>query len=201
LVNSLLPLKKETRWLDFGCGTGTLVRHVKQTTDCHCVGYDVGLATDLARSAGVPVLTDAELIAEEGTFDIVTAVEVIEHVREPVEWLRHVRRMLRPGGIFYYTTGNVDRHRRRFLDWSYVVPDLHVSYFTPHAAAVALRAAGLTPEPLGWRPGCAGIIQARALKNLGLHRQAAWHKLMGWSALSRLLNWRFGVFEFPIGRA
>jgi 2-polyprenyl-3-methyl-5-hydroxy-6-metoxy-1,4-benzoquinol methylase len=201
LIDSLVPLKPGVRWLDFGCGTGTLVRHVRQHARCECVGYDVGWVTDKARAAGVPVLTDAELAAAEGTFDVVTSVEVIEHVADPVAWLRQVRRMLRPGGAFYLTTGNVDRQRANFLSWSYVVPDLHTSFFTPKAAAAAMRAAGLVPEPLGWRPGCAQIIRSRALKNLRLRQDAAWHPLLMWPVLSRVLNWKVGLFDYPIGRA
>jgi SAM-dependent methyltransferase len=43
-----------------------------------------------------------------GTFDLVTATEVIEHVESPIGFLRNVRRLLRTGGVAIMTTPNVD---------------------------------------------------------------------------------------------
>lgn len=52
-----------------------------------------------------------------GTFVLVTAVEVIEHVESPIGFLRNVRRLLAPGGVAVLTTPNVDSlpARSKFL--------------------------------------------------------------------------------------
>lgn len=52
-----------------------------------------------------------------GTFALVTAVEVIEHVESPIGFLRNVRRLLAPGGVAVLTTPNVDSlpARSKFL--------------------------------------------------------------------------------------
>lgn len=42
------------------------------------------------------------------SFDCVVAVEVLEHVERDRDFLRHVRRVLRPGGMFLMTTPNGD---------------------------------------------------------------------------------------------
>lgn len=44
----------------------------------------------------------------EKSFDVVVAVEVLEHVREDEAFVRNVIRVLRPGGIFIMTTPNGD---------------------------------------------------------------------------------------------
>ena len=42
------------------------------------------------------------------SFDLVFAVEVLEHVESPVNFLRNVRRLLKPRGVSVITTPNVD---------------------------------------------------------------------------------------------
>jgi 2-polyprenyl-3-methyl-5-hydroxy-6-metoxy-1,4-benzoquinol methylase len=51
------------------------------------------------------------------SFDLVTAIEVIEHVESPIGFLRNVGRLLAPGGVAVLTTPNVDSvpARSKFL--------------------------------------------------------------------------------------
>jgi SAM-dependent methyltransferase len=131
IVRSLAPVTPATRWLDYGCGHGGLVRHLRGEGLAGAFGYDTGAMAETARAAGLPLLTDGELAEAQGSFDIVTMVEVIEHVPDPVELLGGVRRLLRPGGLLFLTTGNAKPFRNRMRDWRYVVPDVHVSFFEP----------------------------------------------------------------------
>ncbi len=124
--------------LDVGCGTGVVMRALEKN------GYTIRgiepspFASDFARSKGHDVLTGDFLNAElpENHYDAVLALEVIEHVHDPGRFLRRVRRTLRPGGLFYYTTGNFKgfslQHKllgRAVLD-SYVAPEGHIYFFS-----------------------------------------------------------------------
>jgi SAM-dependent methyltransferase len=200
LVDALVGLTSGTRWLDFGCGNGGQVRFARQHASADVVGYDIGWITGVSKARGIPILSDAELAAANGTFDVATALEVIEHVPDPVAFLRQIYSALKPGGMLYFTTGNVEAHRHRLLEWSYVVPDLHVSFFTPKAADVALKAAGFEVVPFTWRPGCREIIRFKTLKNLGFRRNAWWQGALPWTLLSPVLASRFKVFSFPLAR-
>src|SRR6185436_716868 len=61
---------------------------------------------------------------EDGTFDLVTALDVVEHMDDDVAALREMRRVLRPGGrvllfvpTFMFLWGlqdDVSHHRRRY---------------------------------------------------------------------------------------
>jgi 2-polyprenyl-3-methyl-5-hydroxy-6-metoxy-1,4-benzoquinol methylase len=42
------------------------------------------------------------------SFDLVTAVEVVEHVESPIGFLRNISRLLTPRGVAVITTPNVD---------------------------------------------------------------------------------------------
>jgi len=68
--------------------------------------------------------------------------EVVEHLADPVAELKRIHSLLRPGGLFFLTTGNAAMQRRRFLKWPYIVPEIHVSYFEPRTLARALERAG-----------------------------------------------------------
>jgi SAM-dependent methyltransferase len=53
----------------------------------------------------------------EESFDLVAAVEIIEHLESPIAFLRNVRSLLKPGGAALVTTPNMDSApaRVRFL--------------------------------------------------------------------------------------
>ena len=96
--------------------------------------------------AGIPVVDPDGLAALRGTFDVVTAIEVIEHVADPVPFLSGLRDLLRPGGLLFLTTGNAAPHRDDLARWNYVIPEIHVSFFEPRTLERALIAAGFRPS-------------------------------------------------------
>jgi SAM-dependent methyltransferase len=200
LATSLVTPAPGVRWLDFGCGNGGVVRHARTHSKFDCVGFDIGWITDRAKASGIPILGDEELNAAEGTFDLVTAIEVIEHIPDPASLFQQIFKLLKPGGYFLFTTGNSRPYRDRLTHWDYVNPDIHVSYFNPHNAELALRKAGFHTMPLGYRRGCREIIRFKVLKNLRQQNRKLWHALPPWTLMGWLLNHKFGVFDFPLAQ-
>ena len=98
----LLPhLRGDERLLDVGCGPGTITADLAGR-----VGSVLGLeatseAVELARSAGVEcVLGDVHALDfPDDTFDVVHAHQVLQHVTDPVQALREMARVTKPGGI------------------------------------------------------------------------------------------------------
>src|SRR5262249_2098010 len=80
-----------------------------------------------------------------GFFDYVTMDQVIEHMRDPIETLRGVRTVLRPGGTAILTTPNAASlparlFGRRWINWH---TPYHIQFFTPTSIRRAADAAGL----------------------------------------------------------
>jgi SAM-dependent methyltransferase len=200
-VAALAPLDRSTRWLDAGCGTGGLVRYLRACVGCDAVGHEEGWALARLRERGVPALGDADLDAAAGGFDVVTAIEVIEHVPEPMPFLRRMREMLRPGGLLFLTTGNAAAHRGELADWSYVIPEIHVSFFEPRTLAHAMTAAGFRPRTTRFGPGHADIIRFKVLKNLRVRTRSRWEGALPWTAIARAADRRHGVSAHPVGYA
>ena len=139
VVRRLTVLDSRTRWLDFGCGNGGLVRHCQSNVGCVAMGYEQGAIVPAARAAGIAILEPSELAPLEGSCDVVTAIEVLEHVFDPLATLNQIRRLLRPGGVFFYTTGNALPFRDKLVSWSYFIPEIHISLYEPASLEHALQ--------------------------------------------------------------
>lgn len=114
------------RILDVGCGTGANLLMLNQHGEAH--GVDVSPdALSFCHSRGLNNVQYGEaecLPYEDNSFDIVTSIDVIEHLDDDVACLQEMRRILRPGGkavlfvpAFMFLWSDKDevvRHRRRY---------------------------------------------------------------------------------------
>lgn len=200
-VSVLAPLGADTRWLDYGCGNGGLVRFANEAGHRQVFGYDTGAMAESARRSGLQILDDGQLDDGRGTFDVITAIEVIEHVPDPLALLGAIRRLLKPGGLLFLTTGNARPYRDRLVSWRYVLPDVHVSFFEPVTLSRALEQSGFRAEHRGRLPGYCDIIRFKVLKNLGVRDRGIVEQVLPWRVLSAVVDARFGVSEHPVGWA
>jgi ubiquinone/menaquinone biosynthesis C-methylase UbiE len=107
-------LDAKTRWLDMGCGHNVLADWMThEEADLALARYQIfGLDMDagslrLHRGIRHKVLGDGERTPfREGSFGMVTANMVVEHIQDPVAALAEVRRLLKPGGVFIFHTTN-----------------------------------------------------------------------------------------------
>lgn len=117
---------RRPRILDVGCGTGANLLMLSEFGDAE--GVDVSedaLAFCRERGLNQVKLGAAEALPyDDGTFDLVTALDVVEHLDDDLAGLREMRRVLRPGGrvllfvpTFMFLWGlqdDVSHHRRRY---------------------------------------------------------------------------------------
>ncbi|MFC1461685.1 class I SAM-dependent methyltransferase [Verrucomicrobiota bacterium] len=101
----LSDLQEGGKALDVGCGTGYLMRRISETWpgrwDLHGIESDQ-CAIDWLRScaSGTFALGDARDIQyEDGTFDLVLSISVLEHIEDDTTGMRELVRVLKPGGV------------------------------------------------------------------------------------------------------
>lgn len=195
LFKKLLP--EGGRWLDFGCGTGGLIRFAKKQ-GIDCVGFDEGYGAELARLKNIPVLTEHELKASGQKFDFVSAIEVIEHSPDPLAMLRLIRSVLKPGGILFLTTGNAKPWRKRLLQWRYAsIPDVHISFFEPKTLALAFQKTGFLARENSFSMGFAHIIKFKVLNTLGVKNRHFFIDSFPWYLMSKIADLRYHVSKQP----
>lgn len=192
-VNALVPLRPETRWLDMGCGLGGLVSWLRALgVEAH--GAEEGWAADRCAERGIPII---DPLGCQGAYDVITCVEVIEHVVEPIPFLETVRALLRPGGLLWLTTGNSRRWAGRLQEWNYVIPEIHVSFFQPHTMSIAMTRAGLVPREAIWIPGYTDIVRYKILKNVRAKSNWVASGVIPWGMVTRLTNRWYGAMDHP----
>jgi SAM-dependent methyltransferase len=192
--------RADLRWLDYGCGLGGLVRFARDHGIDATYGFDEGWSATWMQDHGLALLTRDQLDEYRGSFDVITAIEVLEHVSDPVAVMADISSLLKPGGLFFLTTGNAEPHRRRLTRWAYVHPDVHVAYFEPRTLARVYEASGLEPYSVGFLPGHDDIIRYKVLKTLRVRSSNWLERLMPWPLLSRIVDRRHRVSAQPLAR-
>ena len=100
--------------LDIGCGGGLLCEPMArlggQVTGIDAAERNIATARLHAAGQGLAIdyrATTAETMAESGAqFDLVLALEIIEHVADVDLFLKSVGRLVRPGGLVFLSTLN-----------------------------------------------------------------------------------------------
>ncbi len=117
---------RRPRILDVGCGTGASLLMLSEYGEAE--GVDISEdALAFCRERGLDKVSlgaGEKLPYEDSTFDLVTALDVVEHMDDDLAGLREMRRVLRPGGrvllfvpTFMFLWGlqdDVSNHRRRY---------------------------------------------------------------------------------------
>lgn len=120
-INSRTPLAHQNV-IDIGCGGGILTESMA-ALGAHVTGIDMSKAAlDVAKlhqlESGLKIdyfLSTAEEMAvkKEQAFDIVTCMEMLEHVPDPLSVIQACAMLVKPGGHVYFST--INRNMKAYL--------------------------------------------------------------------------------------
>ena len=181
------------RVLDIGCGScETLAYHLSR--GCEAVGFEADdnvrrIAERWGFDVRIGLFDPAEF--PEAHFDVITMDQVVEHVAEPVAFLRGVGRVLKPGGSIVVSTPNSRSFAarilgRRWMNW-------HAPYHLHHFSGRSLR---LASEEAGLE-----VVGIRTLTNSDWLRLQLMHLVTRPTYGERSPLWDAGRSERKVGRA
>lgn len=120
-------------FLDVGCSFGALV-NAARLAGCEAHGIDISeFAVREGTRLGLDIRkASAETLPDYGKpLDLVTMIEVIEHLADPAATLRALARKMRPGGLLVLQTADMDGRQavKAGPEYHYFLPG-HLVYFS-----------------------------------------------------------------------
>lgn len=147
-LERVLPRVSRGRLLDIGCSCGYFME-VAASSGFEVEGLEFSRA---AIAAADPSLrpriycSSVDGFESSRTYDLVTAFDLIEHVPQPKDFLRKVRRLLAPGGWLAMATPDAG-HALRYVmgsSWPMLQPMQHLTIFSRQSMRLALEEAGFS---------------------------------------------------------
>lgn len=163
------------RLLDIGCGGGLLSEPMARlgatVIGADAAGGNIPVAKLHAEQSGLTIdyrhCAAEDLAAAGERFDVVLAMEIIEHVADPQGFVNTCAELLAPGGLMFCSTMNRNPKSymmaiigaERVMRWLPVGTHDWSKFVTPDELYALIRGAGLDPvdrkgmvfNPLSWR--------------------------------------------------
>ncbi len=124
-MGDIIGFKKSARFLDFGCGSGEIVRTLA-SQGCEAHGFEQGadygsfaqdkLAEETGGESTIRVGSWREMDYGPKSFDGISCLHVLEHLNEPIAALKQIHEWLADDGVLYLETPDMQNYVLKGFD-------------------------------------------------------------------------------------
>jgi cyclopropane fatty-acyl-phospholipid synthase-like methyltransferase len=145
--------------LEVGCSYGFFLEAAQQDGwETAGIELDDEAARYGREKLGLKILSgtlESELGQLQPLYDAIVTFHVIEHLRDPIDFLRRCRNLLRTGGALILKTPNVASWiaKRTGAHWEWLTPPAHIHLYSPETLELALQKSGFRVEKIWSRRG------------------------------------------------
>lgn len=131
-----LGRRADGRLLDVGCGQGQFLARAARRFDAYGIDISPARVARARQVSGLDTVSEGaatELPFADAFFDVVCALDVVEHLDDPARFFEEARRVLRADGLLLFSTPNVASlgHRRKGQNSFMYGDPTHVSLLAP----------------------------------------------------------------------
>lgn len=147
-IKKIASLTTGKKILDVGCGCGYFIDvALKEGFDAYGVEFS-SVAISYAEPQTRERIFQGDVnqldASHQGTYDVITAFDILEHTLKPIEFLDHLRQFLVPNGLLVIATPNTHHFLRAIMRtrWPMLQPYQHTYLFSARSLVLALEKAG-----------------------------------------------------------
>lgn len=145
-LKALLSIKgvsKTQKILDYGCGAGQFVKELIENGFENARGYDLYLPENIEINGEVYLSNNLSNL-KNNSWDIITLNHVFEHVPDPIELLKDLKKIMAPGGKLLLRFPVIDSFafEKYRENWVQFDAPRHVNLFTRKSIQLVVQKAG-----------------------------------------------------------
>lgn len=173
LIYELQAIEKSKggKFLDIGCGLGFLLELLSpQKWDRHGCDFSP-FAVEHCQKSNFGTIKQGDLATikyPNAFFDVVAARYVLEHLSDPKQFLKEVRRILKPGGKFVISIPNWGGFCAKWFGEFFRLnsPEEHIYWYTPRTLRKYIEATGFAVDKVEYPYLKTSYFNFKELKNL-----------------------------------
>lgn len=180
LRQSYITNKSPKIWIDVGAGEGKFLQTVKSPKK---IGVEISkIGRRMMNDSGILTMTPQEFLKSKSLKgDVISFWHVLEHIKNPWDYLLSAHRNLSKDGEIIIGVPNVDSWDFKIFakDWFHLVPQYHVWHYSPKSMTILLKSAGFKVVHIDYwsiEHHLPGLIQSFINKTSGTHNIL--HKLV-----------------------
>ncbi len=135
-ANLVKRYKNSGNLLEIGCSFGHLLKRLEKKFNAHGIDkspYAIKLSKNVCKGSKTSIGDAENLRFGNNSFDVVIALHVLEHIKNPDKAVNEVNRVLKKGGVFIFATPNISSPMRKIKgkNWFGYLDKTHVSMLEP----------------------------------------------------------------------